>query len=558
MFSVEMSPILTLLVQIAVILTLSRVMGLLMRWMGQPQVVGEMIAGITLGPSVLGMYHGGAWMETLFPAASLGNLGLLSQLGVMLFMFLVGLELDPKLLKGQGKAALVTGTVGIIVPMVTGAVLALGLLQFEHGITQTGKSAHALVLCLFMGAAMSITAFPVLARILTERNLHKTKSGHWALVMRGDGRCDGLEPARVCAGDCPHGGGRDVTGEAAHAERDHGVRIGGHDHPARRRIHRRLMIFVVRRLLTHLQAHYESRGYLSQDVLAIVFLLLIASSVATEAIGIHQIFGAFLLGAVMPKDGHFYPASFGKSGGLRRFSSSCRCSSPTRGQNNRAGPPEFEIPLGNCGADHRRGDSWQVRKRLARRALVCHLLEAKQPARHPDEHARPDGTHHPQHRPDVSCPLAGSLRDDGGDDAGHDLHDHAADGDRLFPGTPAERARGGRERRCRKGARRTRRRARQLALHSGQPRENGVDAGSPARSWPDLRVAPRSASEEMELRGAEHSAGDRTACSRIARRTRRRGASRRCRAMPSASSKPQHRPRYCGGGHKPPMPPAGS
>ena len=299
MLSVEMSPILTLLVQIAVILTLSRVMGLLMRWMGQPQVVGEMAAGIMLGPSVLGMFHKGAWMETLFPAASLGNLGLLSQLGVMLFMFLVGLELDPKLLKGQGKAALVTGTVGIIVPMVTGAVLALGLLQFEHGITQTGKSLSALVLCLFMGTAMSITAFPVLARILTERNLHKTKSGALALTCAAMDDVMGWSLlAFVLAVAHMEGFGNNGTGPAnpvltvARTVGMAAAYVG-------------LMIFVVRRLLTHLQAHYESRGYLSQDVLAIVFLLLIGSSVATDVIGIHQIFGAFMLGAVMPKDGAF-------------------------------------------------------------------------------------------------------------------------------------------------------------------------------------------------------------------------------------------------------------
>src|ERR1700734_3506401 len=113
-----------LLIQIAVILLLSRLLGTGMRLIHQPQVVGEMIAGILLGPSLLGLIHHGAWMNALFPTALLGNLDVLSQLGVMLFMFLVGLELDPKLLRGQGKAALVTGTVGIVVPFCSGAVLA--------------------------------------------------------------------------------------------------------------------------------------------------------------------------------------------------------------------------------------------------------------------------------------------------------------------------------------------------------------------------------------------------------------------------------------------------
>ena len=294
-----MSAIHILLIQIAVILVLSRVLGLLMRWIHQPQVVGEMIAGIMLGPSLLGLIDHGNWMRALFPPTSLGNLDVLSQLGVMLFMFLVGLELDPRLLRGQGRAALVTGTVGIIIPFLSGALLGLGLIRTQEAVT--GHVASPLVLCMFMGAAMSITAFPVLARILTERNLHKTKSGTLALTCAAMDDVMGwciLAFVLAVAQLKGFGGG---SSAAAH---------GGALRSAMTTVllsvgYVLVMIFVVRKLLSRLQAHFDSRGYLSQSVLAVVFLLLIASSLATDHIGIHQIFGAFLFGAVMPKGGQF-------------------------------------------------------------------------------------------------------------------------------------------------------------------------------------------------------------------------------------------------------------
>lgn len=292
-----MEAIKILLIQIAVILLFSRLLGMVMRLIHQPQVVGEMIAGIMLGPSLLGLFHRGAWMHALFPQESMGNLNALSQLGVMLFMFLVGLELDPKLLRGQGKAALVTGTVGIVVPMLFGAALAVGLVHAWPSVT--GNVGNTMVFALFIAAAMSITALPVLARILTERNLQKTKPGALALTCAAINDVMGwCILAIVLAVARMKGFGADGVG--------HGNAI----HSAIRTVllsavYISIMVLVVRKLLGRLQAHFEVRGYLSQNVLAVVFLLLIASSVATDSIGIHQIFGAFMLGAVMPKDGRF-------------------------------------------------------------------------------------------------------------------------------------------------------------------------------------------------------------------------------------------------------------
>ncbi|MGH7711156.1 MAG: cation:proton antiporter, partial [Gemmatimonadaceae bacterium] len=158
------SPLL-LLAQIAIVIFCARVLGRAVGLIGQPKVVGEMVAGIMLGPSLLG------WLAptvaaALFPPASLGFLNALSQIGLLFFMFLVGLELDAKLIRGRGQAVLVSSHASIVAPFFLGACLALFLYPrlSDDSVTFTGFA-------LFMGAAMSVTAFPVLARILQERGL---------------------------------------------------------------------------------------------------------------------------------------------------------------------------------------------------------------------------------------------------------------------------------------------------------------------------------------------------------------------------------------------------
>ncbi|HVT90439.1 MAG TPA: cation:proton antiporter [Tepidisphaeraceae bacterium] len=278
------SLILTLLFELALILALSRVVGWIFSYFRQPQVMGEMIAGIMLGPSVFG------WLtpelsRQIFTPESVQYLSILSQLGVIFFLFLVGLELDPKLLKNRGHTAVVVSHVSIIAPFLLGAILTLYLYPrlFNNAPYMTFTS-----VALFMGAAMSITAFPVLARILTERNLHKTNVGAvtitcaavddvtaWCMlafvvgIARADGLMPGLQTAILAVGYVV------------------------------------AMFFVVRPFLKRLQFVYERQGQLSQTVVAIIFLLTLASAYATEAIGIHALFGAFLMGAIMPKGTKF-------------------------------------------------------------------------------------------------------------------------------------------------------------------------------------------------------------------------------------------------------------
>ncbi len=166
----------TLILQIAVVLGASRATGVVFRKMGQPTVIGEMFAGIMLGPSLLG-WTAPSLSAFLFPPSSLGYLSALSQVGVVIYMFIVGLGLNPKALRDQSHSAVLTSHVSIIVPFVLGSALALLLYPrlSDDSVRFTGFA-------LFMGASMSITAFPVLARILTERRMLGTRLGSLAIA----------------------------------------------------------------------------------------------------------------------------------------------------------------------------------------------------------------------------------------------------------------------------------------------------------------------------------------------------------------------------------------
>ena len=273
----------TLLLQIGLILIAARLVGYLFRRVNQPQVVGEMVAGILIGPSFLGSYAPGVF-TTLFPANSLGFLNALSQIGVVSFMFLVGLELNPRLMRGKGHTAVITSHASILLPFFLGSLLALYLYP-----RLSDDSVSFTNFALFLGIAMSITAFPVLARILTERNMLRHPVGAMAIACAA---IDDVTAWIILAGVVllarSSGGGLPIW-----------VTVSGVIGFAL------FMIFVARRLLVRLQDMYYRYGRVTQNLLALILLLAFGSAYVTEWLGIHALFGAFLLGTVLPKDPAF-------------------------------------------------------------------------------------------------------------------------------------------------------------------------------------------------------------------------------------------------------------
>jgi Kef-type K+ transport system membrane component KefB len=256
-----------ILLALVVVVLASRLAGWAISKIGQPRVHGEILAGILLGPSLLGIVWPGA-LSYLFPTEIIGALKVLAQIGLVMFMFLIGLELDLQKLRGHGHKAVVISQASILTPILLGAVLAVWLYpRFGLGVGRLGFT-------LFLGAAMAITAFPVLARVLQETGLYRTRIGvltitcaavddvtAWCLlavvvaVVKATGPADAIQTILLSA-----------------------VFLVG-------------MLRVVKPLLNRLPS----------VPLWLAIALALAGAWATEQIGIHAIFGAFMAGTVMPR-----------------------------------------------------------------------------------------------------------------------------------------------------------------------------------------------------------------------------------------------------------------
>jgi len=275
------TPLSILLTQIIVILTMAGLFRRLFRRIGQPPVMGEMVAGIVLGPSVLGLIYPPA-LAFLFPASSLETLRQLSQVGVVLFMFIVGTEVNVRQLREKGSAAVMISHASIVVPFLLGTALSLFLYR-ELAPPETSFNAFAL----FIGVAMSITAFPVLARILEDRGLSQTTLGSIAIT------CAAVDDVTAWCILALVIALVKSTGIASSA-----MTIGFTV------VFAIAMLLVVRPQLARLIKEPDSLLH-RRRLIPIILAFVLACALLTETIGIHALFGAFVAGVVMPPSTEF-------------------------------------------------------------------------------------------------------------------------------------------------------------------------------------------------------------------------------------------------------------
>lgn len=265
------------LLALATVIVVSRILGFLFRKLNQPRVIGEVLAGILLGPSLLGRVAPDV-ANYLLPSQVAPFLNILAQVGVVLFMFLVGLELDSALLRTRTHAALAISHASIVAPFLLGCASAL--LFYPR---LAGPAATFDTFSLFLGVSMAVTAFPVLARILTERGLASTRLGSIAISCAAIDDVTAWCLLAYLVASAQAGSGNVILT----------IALTG--------VYVIFMLFVVRKIVKRF-ACFQGDRELRQGMFAIALVAVLASALTTEMIGIHALFGAFLLGAIVPHD----------------------------------------------------------------------------------------------------------------------------------------------------------------------------------------------------------------------------------------------------------------
>jgi Kef-type K+ transport system membrane component KefB len=266
--------------QLAVILGICRLVGWLAQKIGQPQVVGEMIAGVLMGPTLFGLILP-QLQKQIFPSgAPMGILYAVSQVGLVLYMFLIGIEFDTNLIRSRLRSAASVSLAGIITPLILGALLTLLLIH------QPGLFAPHLNLgeaMLFFGASVSITAFPMLARIILERGLAGTSLG--TLALAAGSTDDAISWCILALVLAVFKQNATIAILAV---------VGGGLYAA-------LILTVGKSLLSNMGKMADRLGGITGPMLAIVLLVLMFCAWLTDTIGIYSIFGGFILGIAMPR-----------------------------------------------------------------------------------------------------------------------------------------------------------------------------------------------------------------------------------------------------------------
>src|SRR4051812_13450754 len=266
------------LLAVAIVMLVARLFGALAVRISQPRVMGEVVAGITLGPTIFGWLAPGL-QAALFPADILPAFGIAANLGLVFYMFLVGLELDPRQLKGRISQAAAISNTSVALPMILGIAIALPLYKL------VGPDKKFVAFALFMGVAMSITAFPVLARILVERRMLRRPVGALTLACAAIDDVTAWFLIALATAVATTGGTSDVLTTIALA-----IAFTA------------FMLIVVRRLLSRASTAFDEAGRVPGGWIVAIFAGILLSAFATEEIGIAVIFGAFIMGMVMPRN----------------------------------------------------------------------------------------------------------------------------------------------------------------------------------------------------------------------------------------------------------------
>ncbi|HZK02976.1 MAG TPA: cation:proton antiporter [Bacteroidaceae bacterium] len=276
------SPLMTMLIQIIIILITCRIFTMLFRLIGQPSVIGEIIAGIVLGPSVFGFFFPNAF-NIVFAQESLGNVHMISHIGLILFMFVIGLEVDFKVLKNKLQETLLISHTGIMLSFLLGVLLSYKIYE-DYAAQQTSFLPFAL----FIGISMSITAFPVLARIIQERNLSNSPIGILTIAAAANDDMTAWCLLAVVIAIAK-------AGSFVSSLFTIGLAV----------LYILFMFLLVRPYFRKIGQMHVNTEVLSKSFVGLIFLVLIISASLTELIGIHALFGAFIAGVIMPSNMSF-------------------------------------------------------------------------------------------------------------------------------------------------------------------------------------------------------------------------------------------------------------